>query len=309
MAFFFQINCKIPIFRLKYSYTFYLSVVMSLAFIEALKYLFLGIVQGVTEVLPISSSGHVEISRYILKIDFADNILFLIIVNTGSLFTFIFLYRERLLRLITSFFVYIFNKAKRDSVKSDFVYILKIIVAIIPAGLVGLILEDTINDILSTHGLLLVGIGLLLTATVLYYITREEPFDSKRKNLSWTDIVLMGLAQSVALIPGVSRSGMTSSAALKRGNSVESALDFSFIIYIPVSIGSILLMFIDIFRGEKVVYENNQIFLYLLAFLGAMIATYIAYKLIFNIFKSGKIKYFSYYCFGASAFAILLYIL
>ena len=262
-----------------------------LGFVEALKYLILGIVQGVTEVLPISSSGHVEIAKYLLSIDFVNNILFLIIVNTGSLVTFIFIYRKRLLRLFTSFFVYIFNKAKRLEAKEDFIYVLKIIVAIIPAGIVGIL------------------IGLLLTATVLYCITRSEPFNSKKYKLTWTDIILMGFAQSVALIPGVSRSGMTSSTALKRGSNVDAALDFSFIMYIPVSIGSILLMLIDIVRGEKVAFENNQVSLYLLAFLGAMVATYIAYKLIYSIFKSGKIKYFSYYCFGASAFALLLYIL
>ena len=280
-----------------------------LGFVEALKYLILGIVQGVTEVLPISSSGHVEIAKYLLSIDFVNNILFLIIVNTGSLVTFIFIYRKRLLRLFTSFFVYIFNKAKRLEAKEDFIYVLKIIVAIIPAGIVGILFEEQINHILNIHALLLVGIGLLLTATVLYCITRSEPFNSKKYKLTWTDIILMGFAQSVALIPGVSRSGMTSSTALKRGSNVDAALDFSFIMYIPVSIGSILLMLIDIVRGEKVAFVNNQVSLYLLAFFGAMVATFIAYKLIYSIFKSGKINYFSYYCFGASAFALLLYIL
>ena len=275
---------------------------------ETLKYLILGIVQGITEVLPISSSGHVEITKYIFSIDFANNILFLIIVNTGSLVTFIFIYRKRLMQLFKAFFIYLFKKNQREEQKSDFIYILKILVAIIPAALIGVLFEDSINRALCNHGLLMVGVGLLLTATVLFYISRREPFQSKKNKLSWTDIILIGLAQSVALTPGVSRSGMTSSTALKRGSSIDAALDFSFIIYIPVSLGSILLMFVGIMKGDQVDFHANQLGYYFFAFIGALVATYFAYKLIFNIFRSGKIKYFSYYCFGASIFALMLYI-
>lgn len=279
-----------------------------MSFIEILRYIILGIVQGISEVLPISSSGHVEISKVLLNVDLTDSLMFLIIVNTGSLVTFLVIYFKVLLRIIKGFFVYIFKKSLREKYKPDFIFALKIIVASIPAAMVGLLFNDIINQVLSTHAMLLVGVGLLLTATVLFYIIRKEPFDSKENNLSWLDVSLMGLAQSVALIPGVSRSGMTSSTALRRGKSINAALDFSFIMYIPVSIGSTLLMVIEFIKEDYTIH-SNQIILYVLSFFAALVATYIAYKLIFSIFKSGKLKYFSYYCFGASAFALLLYIL
>ncbi|QWC00109.1 UDP pyrophosphate phosphatase [Mycoplasmatota bacterium] len=280
-----------------------------MAIIEALKYLILGIVQGVTEVLPISSSGHVEITKHILSVDFVDSIIFLIIVNTGSLFTFLLIYYKKILRIVVDFFVYIFNKDKRESSKKNFIYALKIVLATIPAGLIGLILNDQIEDMMLNHALLIVSIGLLLTSTVLFLVTREEPFNSKRNHLSWLDVGLMGLAQSVALIPGVSRSGMTSSTALKRGASINATLDFSFIMYIPVSFGSLILLVVKVLNGESTSFDLGHTHYYLLAFFGALIATYIAYKLIFNIFRSGKLKYFSYYCLGASLFALVLYVL
>jgi len=268
----------------------------------------LGIVQGFTEVLPISSSGHVEIVKTLIDIECVDNVLFLIIVNTGSLITFIFIYRKRLIDIIVSFFMYIFIPARRTEHRKGFIYTLKILVATIPAVIVGFLFEDMIDSILDSHGLLLVGIGLLLTATVLFYITSREPFNSKDHDVNWTDSLLIGIAQSVALIPGVSRSGMTSSAALRRGRSIQTALDFSFIMYIPVSIGSIMLMIIQLISGEETLGNDIPTLMFIIAFMGAMVATYIAYRLIFNIFKSGKLRYFSYYCFGASAFALLLYI-
>ena len=274
-----------------------------------LRYLLLGIVQGITEVLPISSSGHVEIVKSLVEIDCVNNIVFLIIVNAGSLVTFTFIYRKRLIEMISSFFLYLFRKDKREEHRAGFIFTSKVIVATIPAAIVGFLFNDVIDSILQTHGLLLVGIGLLWTATVLYYITTREPFDSKNHGLSWLDILFMGLAQAVALIPGVSRSGMTSSTALRRGRSVQSALDFSFIMYIPVSIGSILLLLIQVLNGEATINPSVPFYMFAIAFLAALVATYIAYKLIYNIFKSGKLRYFSFYCFGASGFALLLYVL
>jgi undecaprenyl-diphosphatase len=283
--------------------------VVFLAFIEMLKYLILGIVQGITEVLPISSSGHVEIAKYLLNVNFVDSIIFLIIVNTGSLVAFLLIYHKRIWRIIIGFFVYIFNKSKRMDTKDNFVYGLKLIIATIPAALLGFFAEEYIENFMLQHALLLVSIGLLFTSSVLFFVTRLEPFTSNRQKLSWVDIILMGFAQSFALVPGISRAGMTSATGLKRGASVHATLDFSFIMYIPVSIGSIILLFLKIMNGETTSFNFGDTHLYILAFFGALFATLIAYKFIYNIFKSGKIKFFSYYCFGASFFALILYIL
>lgn len=277
--------------------------------IEALKYLLLGIVQGVTEVLPISSSGHVEITKYIIDIQFCNNLIFLILVNTGSLVTFIFIYRRKLWELVKGFILYVFSKKDREVHKRAFVTVMKIVVASIPAGIVGLLFNDDLGDLLVNYALLVSGIGLLVTASVLYYLTIDEPFKSRKKHLGWLDIGLMGMAQVAALFPGVSRSGMTSTTAIKRGVGVDAALDFSFIMYIPVSIGSTLLLIYNAFTEEASMFKASLTVNYILAFLGAMVATYIAYKLIYGIYKSGKLRYFSYYCLFASMFAIILYVL
>ena len=282
---------------------------MLLNIVEALKYLLLGLIQGFTEVLPVSSSGHVEIVKNLIVIDFSNSLLFLILVNTGSLVAFIWIYRRKLWYLIKGFIVFIFFPTKRKTYQLAFWMVMKIIVASIPAGLVGVIFNKQFNDLLEQYGLLIVGIGLLLTASVLYYITREEPFKSENEDLSWKDVTLIGVAQAFALFPGVSRSGMTSSTAIKRGVSIHSALDFSFIMYIPVSIGSTLLLIFQAISNEEEVFASNQAINYILAFVGAVGATYIAYRLIFNIFKSGKLRYFSYYCLFMSVFAMIIYII
>ena len=276
--------------------------------VEALKYLLLGIIQGLTEVLPISSSGHVEIAKQIVGIDFSNSLLFLILVNTGSLCAFIWIYRRKLWHLIKGFIVYILYPSKREQHRNAFFMVMKIVVASIPAGIVGILFNSEFQQLLEQYGLLIVGIGLLVTATVLYIITRDEPFKGQDNQLNWKDVTLIGVAQAFALFPGISRSGMTSSTAIKRGASIDTALDFSFIMYIPVSIGSTLLLIYKAMSGEESVFSAGQTLYYVLAFVGAATATYIAYKLIFNIFKSGKLRYFSYYCLTISAIAMFIYI-
>lgn len=263
--------------------------------LEAIKYLLLGLIQGVTEVLPISSSGHVEIAQTFFSVQKDEGLLFLILVNTGSLLTFLILYWKKLVVLIRDFFLYIFVPKTREETRDNFIYDLRIVVACIPAGLVGLFLGDFIdNTILLQYGTLFVGVGFLVSGTVLFTI-RDIRIKKGKTMINWGDAVLIGLAQALAIFPGVSRSGMTSSTSIKRGMGIDSALNFSFLMYIPLSIGSILLYINDINSAGLGLISNEYIFYYSLAFIGAAIATYFAYKLIFNIFKSGKLKYFSYY--------------
>lgn len=280
-----------------------------MSFIEAIKYLVLGVIQGVTEVLPISSSGHVEITKYLLSVDFSHNLIFLIFVNTGSLLTFILIYYKKIWRLLKGFFVYIFSKKHRETHKSEFIMTMKLIIASVPAAIVGILFNDSINHLLTNYGLIIVAIGLLITATTLYYITSFEPFSRGKGHIKWWDTLFMGIAQALALIPGVSRSGMTSSAALRRGVSVDAALDFSFLMYIPVSFGSTLLVVFGMIDGGKTGFVSSDLVYYVLAFGGAVLATYAAYKLIFSIFKSGKLRNFSYYCLAISALALVLYVM
>jgi undecaprenyl-diphosphatase len=141
-----------------------------------------------------------------------------------------------------------------------------------------------------------VGIGFLVSGTVLFII-RDVKIKRGKTMINWADAIFIGLAQAVAIFPGVSRSGITSSTSIKRGMGIDSALNFSFMMYIPLSFGSILLYLRDLGSEGLGLVSNDYIVYYGLAFVGAMGATYLAYKLIFNIFKSGKLRYFSYYLF------------
>ncbi len=263
--------------------------------LEAIKYLVLGIIQGITEVIPISSSGHVEFAQTFFNLQKDEGLLFLVLVNTGSLMTFTFIYFKKIIELIRDFFKHIFKKDSREETYNNFILAVRIVVASIPIGIAGLFLKDFIDDfILGQYGMLFVGIGFLLSGTVLFSI-REIRIKKGRTLINWTDTILIGIAQAVAIFPGVSRSGMTSSTSIKRGMGIDSALNFSFLLYIPVSFAAILVDANNIRVEGLGLPNNNYIFYYLLAFVGAAVATYFAYKLIFNIFKSGKLKYFSYY--------------
>jgi undecaprenyl-diphosphatase len=275
--------------------------------IESIKYFILGIIQGITEVLPISSSGHVEFAQTFFNIQRDEGLLFLILVNTGSLLTFLLIYYKRIIELIRDFFKYLFMPAKREETKDNFIFSVRIVIACIPAGIVGLLLSDFIDGfILGEYGVLFVGVGFLLSGTMLFAI-REVKIRRGKTMINWADAVIVGLAQAVAIFPGVSRSGMTSATSIKRGMGIDSALNFSFLMYIPLSVASIGLSLFKIKDEGLGLPGKEYILFYFLAFIGAAIATYVAYRLIFNIFKSGKLKYFSYYLFAIGTFSILYF--
>ncbi len=275
---------------------------------EAIKYLLLGIIQGVTEVLPISSSGHVEIAKVLFNLEVDEGLLFLILVNTGSLIAFIIVFRHDIYNIIEDFLTYIFMPHRRTDSRFGFDTAIKLVIASIPAAVLGILFNNQIDELMLTYNVLLSGVGLLITATILL-ITSQGKIKRGYTYITYLDSILLGLAQGVALIPGISRSGATTSTALKRGVGIDSALRFSFLMYIPVSIGSMLLYFIKLSDEGLGLISDEYLIYYLLAFAGAIIATYIAFKFIFNIFKSGKLKYFSYYCFLLGIGSILIYII
>lgn len=275
--------------------------------LEAIKYLILGIIQGITEVLPISSSGHVEFFQTFINLEKDEGLLFLILVNTGSLLTFMIIYFKRIIELIKDFFTYIFKKEERSRTYNNFILATRIIIASIPIGIIGVLLKNFIDDfILGQYAMLFVGIGFLISGTVLFSI-REVRIKKGKTLINWADTLLIGVAQAIAIFPGVSRSGMTSSTSIKRGMGIDSALNFSFLLYIPVSFAAILLDINNIRTDGLGLLNDYYILYYILAFLGAMVATYFAYKLIFGIFKTGKLIYFSYYLFILGTISVVYF--
>ncbi len=275
--------------------------------IEALKYFFLGLVQGITEVLPISSSGHVEIVKAMVSLQQEEGLLFLILVNTGSFVILFSLYFKKLYKLMMDFLLFIFKKEQREQYRDGFWFVIKLGIASVPAGIIGIFFNSFLENLTAQYNTLLAGVGLLITGTVLVLVSNGKIKKGKTQ-VNFLDAIVIGLAQGVALLPGVSRSGMTASTAMNRGMGVTTALDFSFLLYIPASIGSILVLLYKSSNEGLAVSSSIMYFYYSLAFVAAMISTYVAYKLIFNIFRSGKIRYFGFYCLLVGFFAIGLFI-
>ncbi len=261
-----------------------------------IKYLVLGLIQGFTEPIPISSSGHLVIIRDLFGV-VADGLSFEILVNIGSLIAVLIIYRKDIIRLIQNGLLYITKK--EDSAKEDFRFIVFLVIATIPTGILGLLFEDVISEELS--GVATVGYTLLITGVALWIIRnlRGKKHDG---DLTVKDAVVIGLAQAVSLIPGISRSGATIVAAMLLGMKQDTALRFSFLLYIPVSLGIAILSVTDIIRDPEF---DTLMIPYAIAFMASIIASYFALKWFINIMRRGNLKYFAYYCFIVGFLVIL----
>lgn len=257
--------------------------------IDIIKYLIFGLVQGLTEPLPISSSGHLVILRYVFNTDAFDDLTFEILLNFASFLAIFFLFRKDIFSLIKSFFTYIFKKDKRKNkdVLNGFKYSLLIVLGSIPAGIIGVLFKDFIESKLSNVKLL--GIAFLITALMLFLV-RKINGNKKDEDLTIKDAIIIGLFQVVALIPGISRSGAVLVGCLLRNLNRDAALKYAFMLYLPVSIGSFLISIPDLMDvGTELIVP------YSLGFIMAVVMTYLASKWFFGIVKKGKLSKFSIY--------------
>ena len=266
--------------------------------LEILKYLFLGLFQGLTEPIPISSSGHLVLAQHFLDIKI-EGMSFELFVNTASLIAVLLIYRKDLVRLTTNGINYIVKR--EESSKADFRFIIYLIIATIPAGVIGVLFDDVIASIFK-EGIRLIGITLIVTGIALWFI-RNMKGRKGDSELRLRDAIIIGLAQAMALIPGISRSGATIVAAMGLGMKQETALRFSFLLFIPVSFGGMLLSVTDIVGDPQI---NQLAIPYIVAFLGSLVASYYSLKWFMNIMARGNLKYFSFYCFIAGILAIVL---
>src|SRR5690625_144122 len=265
--------------------------------IYLLKFILLGLVQGFTEPLPISSSGHIVILKDLFGI-FLPGLSFEIIVHFGSLIAIIVIYRKDLFLLLKESLDFI--KYRKETHYQSFQFCLYLLTATFITGVIGLTLEQFISEELTKP--IFTGIALLITGYFVWLI-RNLHGQKADKDLTIKDAIIIGLAQACALIPEISRSGATIVAAMLIGMKRDTALRFSFLLFIPITIGINILSINDIVRDPQ--FIPNMI-PYTIAFLTSIIATYFALKWFIDVMIKGKLIIFSIYCFIVGS-AVVVY--
>lgn len=258
-----------------------------LEIIYTIKMIIIGLVQGFTEPIPVSSSGHVMIASEILGLG-EQGFTFAILTNTASLLAILYIYRQDIVRLISNSIHYL--KTKNHRYKSDFRFVCFIVIGTIPAGVLGILLNDYIAENVS---MTTIAAMLFVTGIALWFIRNVKGTKGER-DISTKDAFIVGLGQAVALTPGISRSGATIISAIAVGMKQDTALRFAFMLYIPVSLGGVILGFSDFLNEPN---KSDLAIPYLSAFIATVLMTYFAMRWFMGIMKNGKLVYFSYYCF------------
>ena len=259
------------------------------------KYIFLGFIQGLTETIPVSSSGHLMIFKKILDLN-VDFDTIAILTNFGSLIAIIIFFWSDIKKLIVNFFKYI--KTKDNKLKSDYRYCWMIVLGCIPAGLAGLLVSklDLFDKI--ENNIKIVGISLIITSILLFAV-RNFNGEKDDKKLGIKESLTVGFFQILGLFPGISRSGSTLVGGMSSGLKRDTAFKYSFMLYIPMSIAAMLLEIKDL------AIDKTLVLYYFMAVLIAAVVTYVVIKWFRKIVSSGKLVYFSIYCLIVGLLVIL----
>ena len=250
-----------------------------------LQALILGLVQGLTEYLPVSSSGHLAIGQALFGMENGDdNLMFTVAVHVATVLSTIVVLWSEIDWILKGLFKFEMNAETK--------YVLNIIVSMIPVGIVGVFFKDYVEEVFGS-GLLIVGCCLLLTALLLIFSYYARP--RQKEHISMKDAFIIGLAQAAAVLPGLSRSGSTIATGLLLGNKKESLAQFSFLMVIPPILGEALLDVLKAVKGEAVMGDIGMVPL-CVGFLAAFVGGCIACKWMVNIVKKGKLIYFGIYC-------------
>ena len=259
-----------------------------MTWIEAL---LLGMLQGLTEFLPVSSSGHLELGKALLGIEVENSLVFTVVVHGATVLSTIVIFYKEILALIKGFFRFRWNEETE--------YITKIAISLIPIAIVGFFFKDEVETLFDGN-LTFVGAMLLLTAAILA-LTYFRKFNNRA--IGYFDACIMGLAQAAAVMPGLSRSGTTIATGLLLGNKREDMAKFSFLMVLIPIIGANLK---DLADGSMLSNEAIGWLPLLLGFLAAFITGLLAIRWMLKIVSKGKLIYFAIYCSIVGMLAILL---
>lgn len=264
-------------------------------FIEILKYIILGIIQGITEIFPVSSSGHLTLFSHFLGMNLEHLTIFLMITNTGSFLALFIYFWKDIVALIKGTWCYVIKH--QETSKQDFQYVVKLLIAVIPIGVFGLFMKDLLpNDLLS------VGFALLITGGLLFYVYRVKDIQW-RQEISFKNALIIGTFQMLAVFPGISRSGITMSGGLVQKIDLKKVLRFSFLSYIIVSVPVMILGFYDASQAS----ESINVVGYSLAFLMSFVFSLGSVHLFYKYVHVKNLIYFAVYCFVVGALSIVLY--
>ena len=251
----------------------------------------LGVVQGLTEFLPVSSSGHLQIAKALLGVEIEENLVFDVTLHAATVLSTIVIFWGEIKRLLTGIISRHFNEEQA--------YILKLIISMIPIGIVGFAFKDYINALLdSSYILVIVGAMLLLTAALLSFAYYARP--RQKETISYRDAFIIGLSQALASMPGLSRSGTTIATGILLGNKKSAVAQFSFLMVLAPILGEMLLEVI----GGEMVFSSIGTLPLVCGFLSSFIVGCLACKFMIGIVNKGKLIWFAVYCALAGIVAI-----
>lgn len=261
---------------------------------DTLQAILLGIVQGITEFLPVSSSGHLQIAKELLGVQLEENLTFDVVLHAATVLSTIVILWSEIRRLLAGLFSRHFNEEQA--------YILKIVVSMIPIGIVGFLLKDQIDALLnSPYILVVVGAMLLLTAALLVFAYWAKP--RQKETISYRDAFIIGLAQACAAMPGLSRSGSTIATGLLLGNKKTAVAQFSFLMVLAPILGETLL---EAVKGELTAGVAAGPLI--AGFIASFVTGCLACKFMLEIVKRGRLIWFAAYCALAGIVSIASYI-
>jgi undecaprenyl-diphosphatase len=256
-----------------------------------LEALILGIIQGLTEFLPVSSSGHLEIGKHLLNVEATDSLKFTVVVHGATVLSTIVVFRKDLADIIWGALKFKWNEETR--------YLFYIAISMIPVAVVGLFFKDEVEQFFGGDNLASVGSMLLITALLL---TFAHFVKGKKRKINAGNAFLIGIAQALAVLPGISRSGATISTGLLLGVDKARVARFSFLMVLIPILGE---NFLDIVSGETVSNESIGATPLIVGFIAAFIAGWAACTWMINIVKKGKLIWFAVYCLVVGTIAIV----
>jgi len=254
--------------------------------------LVLGVVQGVTEFLPISSSGHLQIGSALFGVNPDENLTFVIAVHAATVLSTIVVFWSVIVKLIIGLFKFKWNDETE--------YVAKLLISMIPIGIVGVFFKDKVEAIFGS-GLMLVGICLFVTALLLTFAYYSKP--RKKEKISFLDSLIIGISQAIAVLPGLSRSGTTIATGLLLGNKKENVAQFSFLMVLVPIIGESLL---GLMKGGFTDAASISGVALIVGFVSAFLSGLFACKVMINIIKRGKLIWFAIYCVVAGIAALII---